>query len=92
MDFREGGKEGLDAFESHDYLGASILFGRPLGDESLPGKHAGISSLADVGSLAPKLSELARRRKGLVGIHHSENEREEIEEEEWTLVKIEEIL
>ena len=79
MDFREGGKEGLDAFEVHDYLGTSILFGRPHGDESLPGKHAGISSLTDIGSLAPKLSEQARKRRGLVGIHHSENECEDIE-------------
>ena len=79
MDFREGGKKGLEAFEVHNYLGTSILFGRPSEDDELPGKHAGISSLADVGSLASSLSSQARAKKGLVGIHHSENEHEEIE-------------
>ena len=79
MDFREGGKKGLVDFEMHDYLGTSILFGRPLGDELLPGNHAGISSLADLGDLATKLSAQARKEEGLVGIHHSENERESID-------------
>ena len=78
MDFREGGKEGLDDFEMHDYLGTSILFGRPLDDEILPGTHAGISSLIDFGDLAHKLSAQARKKEGLVGIHHSENEHEDI--------------
>lgn len=79
MDFREGGKKGLHDFEMHDYLGTSILFGRPLGDELLPGNHAGISSLADFGDLATKLSIQARKEEGLIGIHHSENERENID-------------
>ena len=79
MDFREGGKEGLEAFEIHDYLGTSILFGRPVEGEKLPGNHAGISSLADLGDLAFKLSSQARTKKGLVGIHHSENEHEKID-------------
>ena len=79
MDFREGGKEGLNAFKMHDYLGTSILFGRPLKDEALPGTHAGISSLKDVGDLAFELSSQARARKGLIGIHHSENEHENID-------------
>jgi len=80
MDFREGGKEGLNVFEIHDYLGTSILFGRPSENEELPGRHAGISSLVDVGSLAFNLSSQARAKKGLVGIHHSENEEEKIDE------------
>jgi len=80
MDFREGGKEGLEDFEKHEYLGTSILFGRPKENESLPGKHVGISSLADVGTLALKLSSQAKVKNGLVGIHHSENEHEDLEE------------
>ena len=36
MDFREGGKEGVEEFEKHEYLGTSILFGRPKENESLP--------------------------------------------------------
>jgi cytosine/adenosine deaminase-related metal-dependent hydrolase len=79
MDFREGGKKGLDVFEIHDYLGTSILFGRPSKDGELPGNHAGISSLADVGDLASKMSSQAREREGLIGIHHSENEHEGID-------------
>ena len=79
MDFREGGQKGIEAFEMHDYLGTSILLGRPSEDDNLPGKHAGISSLADVGDLALLMSSQARSRNGLVGIHHSENEHENIE-------------
>ena len=79
MDFREGGQKGIEAFEMHDYLGTSILLGRPSEDDNLPGKHAGISSLADVGDLALLMSSQARSRDGLVGIHHSENEHENIE-------------
>ena len=79
MDFREGGQRGIEAFEMHDYLGTSILLGRPSEDDNLPGKHAGISSLADVGDLALLMSSQARSRDGLVGIHHSENEHENIE-------------
>lgn len=78
MDFREGGKEGLEVFDSIEYPGTSILLGRPKENEELPGKNAGISSLKDV----PKSIEIAskaREKNGLVGIHHSENEREEIE-------------
>ena len=44
--------KGIEAFEMHDYLGTSILLGRPSEDDNLPGKHAGISSLEDVGDLA----------------------------------------
>ena len=43
-----------------------------------PGENAGISSLADVEN-APEIVEQARVRGGLVGIHHSENEREDIQ-------------
>ena len=63
MDFREGGKKGLEAFKIHDYLGTSILFGRPSEDEELPGNHAGISSLADIGNAASRLSSQAREKK-----------------------------
>tara|TARA_B100000953_G_C17986166_1_gene410614 strand:- start:173 stop:1150 length:978 start_codon:yes stop_codon:yes gene_type:complete len=80
MDFREGGKEGLEAFEKHEYLGTGILFGRPKENESLPGKHAGISSLADIGKLTSKLSSQAKAKNGLVGIHHSENKHEDLKE------------
>ena len=77
LDFREGGKEGLAVFDEIEYPGTSILLGRPKNGEDLPGDNAGISSLKDV----PNYSEItatARNRNGLVGIHHSENEREEI--------------
>ena len=60
MDFREGG-QGIEAFEMHDYLGTSILLGRPSEDDNLPGKHAGISSLADV-DLALLMGSQARSR------------------------------
>ena len=80
MDFREGGKAGLDAFEDMEYPGTLFLLGRPKKDEELPGDNAGISSLADVGDVATELVLLSRKRNGLVGIHHSENEREEIED------------
>ncbi len=78
MDFREGGKAGLDAFEDMEYPGTLILLGRPEKDEELPGDNAGISSLADVGEMGVKLVRQSRKRNGLVGIHHSENEREKI--------------
>ena len=79
MDFREGGKAGLDAFEDMEYPGTLILLGRPEKDEELPGDNAGISSLADVGDMAAKMVQQTRKRNGLVGIHHSENEHEEIQ-------------
>ena len=79
MDFREGGKAGLNAFDELEYPGTSILLGRPEGDKELPGDNAGISSLADVGSMAAGLVRQARERKGLVGIHHSENVHEDIQ-------------
>ena len=77
LDFREGGKEGLAVFDEIEYPGTSILLGRPKNGEDLPGDNAGISSLKDV----PNYSEITatvRNRNGLVGIHHSENKREEI--------------
>tara|TARA_B100001123_G_scaffold436972_1_gene568322 strand:+ start:964 stop:1941 length:978 start_codon:yes stop_codon:yes gene_type:complete len=78
MDFREGGKAGLDKFEDRQYPGTLILLGRPENGGKLPGENAGISSLADVEN-APEIVEQARVRGGLVGIHHSENEREDIQ-------------
>ena len=78
MDFREGGKAGLDTFDDMEYPGTLVLLGRPEKDEGLPGDNAGISSLADVGSMATDLVRQARERKGLVGIHHSENEHEDV--------------
>jgi len=79
MDFREGGKAGLDAFEDMEYPGTLILLGRPEKDEELPGDNAGISSLADVGEMAVEMVQQSRKRNGLVGIHHSENVHEEIQ-------------
>ena len=79
MDFREGGKAGLDAFEDMEYPGTLILLGRPEKDEELPGDNAGISSLADVGEMAVEMGQQSRKKNGLVGIHHSENEHEEIQ-------------
>ena len=78
MDFREGGKEGLDVFDGIEYPGKLILLGRPLNNEELPGNNAGISSLIDVKN-ATEMAATARSNNGLVGIHHSENEREEIQ-------------
>ena len=78
MDFREGGKEGLDVFDDIEYPGKLILLGRPLNNEKLPGSNAGISSLIDVKN-ATEIAAAARSNNGLVGIHHSENEREEIQ-------------
>ena len=78
MDFREGGKEGLDVFDDIEYPGKLILLGRPLNNEKLPGSNAGISSLIDVKN-ATEMATAARSNNGLVGIHHSENEREEIQ-------------
>ncbi len=78
MDFREGGKAGLDKFEKMQYPGTLILLGRPENGGNLPEENAGISSLADVEN-ASELIEQARGRGGLVGIHHSENEREDIQ-------------
>ena len=79
MDFREGGKAGLNAFPEMEYPGTLILLGRPEGKDGLPGDNAGISSLADVGEMAIEMVQQSRKRKGLVGIHHSENEHEEIQ-------------
>ena len=79
MDFREGGKAGLDKLDELEYPGTLILLGRPGKDEGLPGDNAGISSLADVGDLSIELVRQARERNGLVGIHHSENEHEDIQ-------------
>jgi len=78
MDFREGGEIGLDKFEEMGYPGTVILLGRPENGDKLPGRNVGISSLADVGDVASKLVERARNQGGLVGIHHSENKREDI--------------
>ena len=78
MDFREGGKAGLDKFEDMQYPGTLILLGRPENGGNLPEENAGISSLADVENTS-ELIEQARGRDGLVGIHHSENEREDIQ-------------
>jgi len=79
MDFREGGKAGLDKFEEMGYPGTVILLGRPENEEKLPGENVGISSLTDVGDVSSKLVKQARDRGGLVGIHHSENEHEDIQ-------------
>ena len=54
------------------------MLGRPKNGEELPGKNAGISSLKDV-SNSVDLATAARKKSGLVGIHHSENEREDID-------------
>jgi len=78
MDFREGGKAGLNVFDNIEYPGKLILLGRPVNDEGLPGSNAGISSLVDVNN-ATVIASSARSNNGLVGIHHSENEREEIQ-------------
>ena len=78
MDFREGGKEGLEIFDDIEYPGKLILLGRPVNNEGLPGTNAGISSLIDVNN-ATEIASSARSNNGLVGIHHSENEREEIQ-------------
>ena len=79
MDFREGGKTGLDKFKEMGYPGTVILLGRPENDENLSGENVGISSLADVGDIASKLVKQARDQGGLVGIHHSENEHEDVQ-------------
>ena len=73
MDFREGGKEGLEIFDDIEYPGKLILLGRPVNSEGLPGTNAGISNNAT------EIASSARSNNGLVGIHHSENEREEIQ-------------
>ena len=78
MDFREGGKAGLNVFDNIEYPGKLILLGRPVNNEGLPGSNAGISSLVDVNN-ATEIASSARSNNGLVGIHHSENEREEIQ-------------
>lgn len=78
LDFREGGKEGLNVFDNIEYPGTAILLGRPKNGEELPGKNAGISSLKDVVN-SSDLATAARKKGGLVGIHHSENEREDID-------------
>ena len=78
MDFREGGKAGLDIFDNLEYPGKLILLGRPEKNEVLPGSNAGISSLADIDN-AIEIAVSARRKNGLIGIHHSENEREDIQ-------------
>ena len=78
MDFREGGKAGLDIFNDIEYPGKLILLGRPVKNEPLPGPNAGISSLVDVDN-ATQIVLSARDKNGLVGIHHSENEREAIQ-------------
>ena len=78
MDFREGGEAGLHLFDDLEYPGTVILLGRPEGNELLPGKNAGISSLVDVEN-ANEIAVLAHEKNGLVGIHHSEDCREDIE-------------
>jgi len=78
MDFREGGKAGLDVFDNIEYPGKLILLGRPVGNEKLTGINAGISSLADVDN-AVEITLSARDKNGLIGIHHSENEREDVQ-------------
>ena len=78
MDFREGGKAGLKIFDDIEYPGKLILLGRPIDNEELPGSNAGISSLVDV-DYATEIALSARGKNGLIGIHHSENEREEVE-------------
>ena len=78
MDFREGGRVGLEIFDNLEYPGKLILLGRPEKNEVLPGFNAGISSLADVDD-AIEIAVSARHKNGLIGIHHSENEREDIQ-------------
>jgi len=78
MDFREGGEAGLQLFDDLEYPGTVILLGRPDGTELLPRENAGISSIADVEN-AEEIATLARERNGLIGIHHSEDCREDIE-------------
>ena len=78
MDFREGGEVGLNVFDDIEYPGKLILLGRPVKNGKLPGSNAGISSLVDVDN-ATEIALSAREKKGLVGIHHSENGREEIQ-------------
>ena len=78
MDFREGGRVGLEIFDNLEYPGKLILLGRPEKNEVLPGSNAGISSLADVDNTI-EIAVSARRKNGLIGIHHSENEREDIQ-------------
>jgi len=78
MDFREGGRVGLEIFDNLEYPGKLILLGRPEKNEVLPGSNAGISSLADIDN-AIEIAVSARRKNGLIGIHHSENEREDIQ-------------
>ena len=56
-----------------------ILLGRPVNGEKLPEENVGISSIADIGNVASKLAGQARDLGGLVGIHHSENEHEDIQ-------------
>ena len=78
MDFREGGEAGLHLFDDLEYPGTVILLGRPEENESLPRENAGISSLIDVEN-TKEIADLVHERNGLVGIHHSEDHREEIE-------------
>lgn len=78
IDFREGGRDGLEIFDNLEYPGKLILLGRPEKNEALPGSNAGISSLADVDD-AIEIAVSARRKNGLIGIHHSENQREDIQ-------------
>ena len=78
MDFREGGEAGLQLFDDLEYPGTVILLGRPDGTELLSRENAGISSIADVKN-AKEIATLARERNGLIGIHHSEDCREDIE-------------
>ena len=68
----------MKIFDNIEYTGTSILLGRPKDNDDLPGKNAGISSLNDVPN-ATDISSKARERGGIVGIHHSENKREDIE-------------
>ena len=78
IDFREGGRAGLEIFDNLEYPGKLILLGRPEKNEVLPGSNAGISSLVDVEN-SIDLASQAREKNGFVGIHHSENEREDID-------------
>ena len=78
MDFREGGEVGLQLFDDLEYPGTVILLGRPEENELLPRENAGISSIMDVEN-SKEIARLARERNGLVGIHHSEGCRENIE-------------
>ena len=79
LDFREGGKKGLEVFDNIEYPGTSILLGRAEDGDKLPGKNAGISSISDVPNAAEIVAD-AHEKDGLVGIHHSENEREKIDD------------